>query len=101
MIYYLIFAGSEAFSSRRILVRNLIIGGFAVFIKVQNIIEFSKSRENFVHADERGASAKVLILFESSPMKVGGAVAFLQNFFVGCFKEAITDVVSKRESSPK
>ena len=31
-------------------------------------------------------------------MKVWSAVAFFQNFFVGCFKEAITDVVSKIES---
>ena len=32
-------------------------------------------------------------------MKVWSAVAFFQNFFVGCFKEAITDVVSKIECS--
>jgi hypothetical protein len=72
--------------------RSLTGPGF--FIIGKDLVVFTQSGKDFIHAQEGWSSAKVSISFDTGPVKIWGTLAQVQHFFISGLEQAITDVIA-------
>ena len=64
---------------------------------IHNFIEFTKSRQDFIHTQKWAAATKIFVFFNSSPVEVRCTFTLFQNFLIRGFKKAITYIIPRIE----